>query len=197
MADVMNRGVIRALLVGGLLSVGLVAASVGAWWSKDEKHVSPGRSVWTHQLEPIGAHPHTPPEWLVTKVVRDLGGPRKSLQQHRWIRARTNEGVVWVFQRRGDTCLAEGAKGAVACDATRKVEQSGLVLGVFRPPDHSGSVPHDFRVFGVAPKGAKAARLRVGTKLRLVPVRESYFAAAAEQPIMLIRFTRQQAHSEG
>jgi hypothetical protein len=126
------------------------------------------------------------PVMLQAKVRASLGVPADVPFEDAH-RLTTPHGALWLVDLRRATCIIRARDGALACDTTAHVAHRGLVLNVYAV---TRGRRHDFVLFGLAPDGARRARVRIGHRVREVAVRGNAYAAGAREPITLDRLLR-------
>lgn len=101
----------------------------------------------------------------------------------------TEQGRLWVFRVGRQVCL--GNTRGVACASSRKAMRTGVVLGVFDPPDRHRRTLHNFLLQGIAPDDVSQVEVLIDNRRSLtVDVVGSVFSVAANQPIHLKRLLR-------
>jgi hypothetical protein len=107
-------------------------------------------------------------------------------------RAPTAEGVAWVFLVRDSVCVAQGRRGAVACEPVARAVTEGVSLGVFSAPTRLEKSPHDFRLLGLAPNGVGHVDAMIGAHRQAIAVRNNVFFASGDRPILIKTDARHQ-----
>ena len=95
---------------------------------------------------------------------------------------------IWVVNGQSETCIVQARGGAVACVPRRILFQTGVALGVVEsgpPPERKA---REFIVYGFAPDQIKAVDVRVGSKKRLLAVRDNSYSLRASVPIVITGF---------
>jgi len=105
-------------------------------------------------------------------------------------RARTPDGVAWVFLEGSEVCLVQGQSGSVACSPQPRAEAEGVSLGAFTPPSKRIPRPHDFLLMGLAPDGIRKVVVTIGKRRQKIAVRDNLFSASGSQPILIKQLVR-------
>jgi hypothetical protein len=105
-------------------------------------------------------------------------------------RAKTPDGVAWVFLNGSEVCLAEGVRKSVACTSREQAREDGVFLGTFSPPSPQIPRLHDFQVFGLTPDSVTGVEVKVKTRRHTVAVENNLLSASADHPILIKRLVR-------
>jgi hypothetical protein len=171
------------------------STSAGRWENLkaeliDHREIADGEQAKLGKFRVLRTALTQPSPSILQEFSSELGVPQTELSKGRWARVATREGGLWIYVHGWLTCIASDGKGGVSCSASDRVSRRGLTLGTFSPPEHAGELPHDFRVWGLAPNWARIALVDVGPKLRAVRIRDNCFALAARRPIRFLNFRR-------
>jgi hypothetical protein len=127
------------------------------------------------------------------RAVSETLGPARSLGL-RFDRARyasTPIGVdLWMVPGRGVTCLVRAKTAASVCNTTVVAERRGILLEIFKPGTSPQDLPTRFLALGIAPNWTKKVQVKVGRKVRTIPVIDNAYGIRANVPIQFQRLTR-------
>jgi len=101
----------------------------------------------------------------------------------------TEFGRIWAFVHGRLICIANA--GAAACAPRRAARESGVLLGVFSPPNDRDPSIHDFLVQGLVSDDVKAVTVAVAEHGRItVDVANNVFSISASKPIHVLQLVR-------
>lgn len=184
-----SKKVFLSLLVAGLLIV---------FWAERVAPIAPS--------EPQPSSPHnvelasffrifrTPPEHLPKAEagrVRDAvetfePAARLSMLQL----VDTAHGHLWLLATRRFACFVH-ARGA-ACAPKHEAVRSGVLLGIFNPPDKGQKALQDFLLLGLIPNSVDEVLIAVDSQrdIRVAVKRNVFAAAAKDKPLHVKRLLR-------
>lgn len=103
--------------------------------------------------------------------------------------AETRQGRLWALETKRLICISN-TRG-LGCAPKRMADQTGVLLGVFDPPNADRHDLHNFLVQGLVPDGVSHVLLRMNDRRNVVvQVESNVFSVAADNPIHLKRLLR-------
>lgn len=127
------------------------------------------------------------PTGLRAQVAAALGSAAGEPQLHSARRIHTQVGDVWLVPGTHRTCLAKGDEDGITCATNDIVGRAGLALATGTAPIRADGIPHNFLIVGLAPDSFHRARLKIGSSIKWVPVRNGVYTLRAARPIVIDR----------
>lgn len=97
---------------------------------------------------------------------------------------------IWVANGRNDTCIIQAHGGALSCVPRDILFRRGVALGVAEMGPLADQKHPEFTVYGIVPNQIRAIEVEIGSKKRLVPIRDNSYWLRASKPILVKRFER-------
>jgi hypothetical protein len=146
------------------------------------RHVS---STYFQERIPLINGPQKPmPPRLAAQVSKTLGSPERLFEKSVYVP--TTLGGLWVGATATVVCLVEAVSGSVTCSTPPRVAIKGLALGIARPVKED----LEYRLQGIAPAGVTSVEVKVGHRVRRLPVRKMTYAIRAQRRIVVIDLLR-------
>lgn len=97
-------------------------------------------------------------------------------------------GGIWLVSLRDANvmCAIDAVGWAVTCDEAPNVIARGLALGLFRAPTSPTKAPISFRLVGIAPDWAIAARVKVREQTFSIPIQRNGYSIRTQSPATLV-----------
>jgi hypothetical protein len=168
------------------LAIALPAATVGTWWTLQDRTDSAAISQTQPQQRKAFSVLRTPPEMLPLAMRATIATAtqrkRLGLQPHLAQRVATRTGAVaWIVPGNGILCLFQDRTGAHDCNPTSEAIRHGMTLVVFEPPERPEATPKRYLVLGAAPDRVETVRIRSRTVIR-APVVDNVYALRMARP---------------
>jgi hypothetical protein len=149
--------------------------------AQGEAPVEVGRSDQLHTFRLLLSPSERIPRSTETQIQKTIGARPGEFHFELTQRARRNP-PLWVVSGEGVTCIAANGGDQIACNTAIRVAKRGLLLGVGSTPRHAGEKP-SFLVGGFTPNWAKAARVKVGGRVRDIRIKNNAYLVQSHQRI--------------